>query len=169
MTELLDAVVVGGGIAGLTAAWRLRRHDVVLLESDDRAGGRIRSERRGPYWLNWGGHVYDGSPASATQRLLRDTGFASRPVPGNLAGLSMNGKLLLSGRVETFPFRVPMSWRDRASLVRTGAKVRVAVARYARLAKRRPGEDEATRQQRVYEFMNDRTFARIVSGSSTLR
>jgi oxygen-dependent protoporphyrinogen oxidase len=157
-----DVVIVGGGIAGLAAAWGLRHRDIVVLEAGDRVGGRIRSERRGPYWLNWGGHVYDGSPSSSTQRLLRETGFASRPVPGNLAGLSMNGRLLLSGRVETFPFRIPMSWHDRASLVRAGAKVRLAVARYARLSKRRPGEDEATRQQRVYDFMNDRSFADFI-------
>jgi oxygen-dependent protoporphyrinogen oxidase len=160
--DVVDVVIVGAGIAGLTAAWQLRHDDIVVLEANELVGGRIRSERRGPYWLNWGGHVYDGDTASATQRLLRDTGFASRPVPGNLAGLSMNGKLLLSGRVETFPFRVPMSWRDRASLIRAGAKVRLAVARYARLSKRRPGEDEATRQQRVYDFMNDRSFADFI-------
>ncbi|MFC7596519.1 protoporphyrinogen/coproporphyrinogen oxidase [Terrabacter sp. GCM10028922] len=157
-----DTVIVGGGIAGLAAAWRLRHRDILLLEAGERLGGRIRSERRGPHWLNWGGHVYDGNPSSATQRLLADAGFGSRPVPGNLAGLSMNGKLLLSGRVETFPFRVPMSWHDRASLIRAGAKVRLAVARYARLVKRRPGEDEATRQQRVYDFMNDRSFADFI-------
>ncbi|MFM9455195.1 FAD-dependent oxidoreductase [Streptomyces europaeiscabiei] len=157
-----DVVIVGGGIAGLAAAWRLRHRDILLLEAGDRVGGRIRSEARGPYWMNWGGHVYDGSPASSTQRLLKDTGFTSRPVPGNLTGLSMNGRLLLSGRVETFPFRVPMSWGDRASLIRVGAKVRLAVARYARLVKRRPGEDEATRQQRVYDFMNDRSFADFI-------
>jgi protoporphyrinogen/coproporphyrinogen III oxidase len=160
--DLVDVVIVGAGIAGLTAAWRLRYDDIVLLEAHDRVGGRIRSERRGPHWLNWGGHVYDGGTASATQRLLRDTGFESLPVPGNLAGLSMNGKLLLGGRVETFPFRIPMSWRDRACLIRAGARVRLAVARYARLSKRRPGEDEAIRQQRVYEFMNDRSFADFI-------
>lgn len=157
-----DVVIVGAGIAGLAAAWRLRHRDILSIEAGDRVGGRIRSEARGPYWLNWGGHVYDGGPASSTQWLLKDAGFTSRPVPGNLRGLSMNGRLLLSGRVETFPFRVPMSWGDRASLIRAGAKVRLAVARYARLVKRRPGEDEATRQQRVYDFMNDRSFADFI-------
>ncbi len=156
---MVDVVVVGAGIAGLSATWELRQHNTVLLEAGDRVGGRIRSERRGPYWLNWGAHVFDGGEASATQRLLRSTGFESRSVPGNLAGLSMNGKLLLSGRVETFPFRIPMSWHDRATLLRAGAKVRLAVARYARLTKRRPGEDEGVRQQRIYDFMNDRSFA----------
>jgi protoporphyrinogen/coproporphyrinogen III oxidase len=160
--DLVDVVIVGAGIAGLTAAWRLRDSNVMVLEADRRVGGRVRSERRGPHWLNWGGHVYDGGATSATQRLLTETGCESRPVPGNLAALSMNGKLLLSGRVETFPFRVPMSWRDRVSLLRAGAKVRLAVARYAMLSKRRAGEDEAARQQRVYEFMNDRSFAEFI-------
>ncbi|WP_048556179.1 protoporphyrinogen/coproporphyrinogen oxidase [Nostocoides japonicum] len=157
-----DVVIVGSGIAGLAAAWRLRDLDITVLEAGTRVGGRIRSERRGPYWMNWGGHVYDGGAESSTQAFLRESGFRSRPVPGNLAGLSMNGKLLLHGRVETFPFRVPMSWHDRASVLRAGAKVRLAVARYARVDRRRPGEDEATRQQRVYDFMNDRSFADFI-------
>ena len=65
-----DVVVVGGGIAGLSAAWALRDLDVVVLEASDRVGGRIRSERRGRYWLNFGAHVFAGA-GSATDRLLR--------------------------------------------------------------------------------------------------
>lgn len=153
-----DAVVVGAGLAGLSAAWRLRGHDVVLLESADRVGGRVRSERRGAHWLNWGGHVYAGGD-SATAGLLADTGVDDVEVPGSLAGLSMNGALLTGGRVEMFPFRVPMSARDRARTVRAGLKVRLAVARYARVVARRPTESDAQRQQRVYDFMDDRSFA----------
>ena len=156
-----DVVIVGGGIAGLAAAWRLRHRDVVLLESEARVGGRIRSERRGPYWLNWGGHVYAGGD-SATARLLADTGVDAVPVPGSLAGLAMNGRLLLRGRVETYPFRIPMPWSSRVALLTAGAKVSFAVARYARIARRRPGEDEATRQRRIYAFMNDRSFADLI-------
>ena len=48
-------------------------------------------------------------------------------VPGSLAGLSMNGKLLLKGRVETYPFRIPMSWESRRAMVTAGMKVRLAV------------------------------------------
>ena len=156
-----DVAIVGGGIAGLAAGWWLRHRDIALLESGARVGGRVRSERRGPYWLNWGGHVYAGGE-SATARLLADTGVESVAVPGSLAGLSMNGKLLLKGRVETYPFRIPMSRESRRAMVTAGMKVRLAVERYARLVGRRPGESEASRQQRVYDFMNDRSFADFV-------
>jgi oxygen-dependent protoporphyrinogen oxidase len=156
-----DVVIVGGGLAGLAAGWRLRHRDMLLLESEGRVGGRIRSERRGPYWLNWGGHVFAGGD-SATGWLLGNTGIDSVPVPGSLAGLQMNGKLLLKGRVESYPFRIPMSRSSRIATLKTGAKVGAAVARYAGIVKLRPGEDAATRQQRVYDFMNERSFSEFV-------
>jgi oxygen-dependent protoporphyrinogen oxidase len=156
-----DVVIVGGGIAGLAAGWRLRHRDMLLLESDARIGGRIRSERRGPYWLNWGGHIFAGGD-STTSWLLNSVGIDAVAVPGSLAGLSMNGKLLLKGRVETYPFRIPMSRSSRVAMLKAGAKVSAAVARYARVVGQRPGESPGQRQQRIYDFMNDRSFADFI-------
>ena len=65
MSERLDAVIVGGGLAGLASAWDLRDRDLLVLEAADRVGGRLRSEPRGENWLNWGAHVF-GGPGSVT-------------------------------------------------------------------------------------------------------
>ena len=49
--DLLDAVVIGGGISGLTAAWKLRKlgHDAILvLEKDSPVGGLSRSDGKAP-------------------------------------------------------------------------------------------------------------------------
>ncbi|MDT8862876.1 FAD-dependent oxidoreductase [Alkalihalobacillus sp. MEB130] len=153
-----DVIIIGSGLAGLSAAWRLKHHDILLLESDDRVGGRVRSERRGDYWLNWGGHLYAG-PGSATDELFKSVGTTALPVPGILSAMSLNGKLLLGGRVELYPFRVPMSWKSRFAMMLAGAKVRAAVIKYSKVAKKRPAEDYRVQQQRVLEFMSDRTFA----------
>jgi protoporphyrinogen/coproporphyrinogen III oxidase len=154
----MDAVVVGGGIAGLAAAWELRDREVLLLEASDRLGGRIRSEARGDVWLNWGAHVF-GGPGSATDRLLAETGVAAASVPGRLAAVALNGKIVGSGGVETFPFRLPMPLRSRVALVRAGIRLRLAVRRYAAIAAPVPGEDPAERQLRMLRFMDDRPFA----------
>ena len=130
-----DVVVVGGGIAGLAAAWALRDLDVVVLEAGDRVGGRIRSDRRGDYWLNFGAHVFAG-PGSASDRLLRDTGVEAVDVPGVLTAVELNGKVVAGRRVETYPFRLPLTVGDRLALVRTGLRLRLEVARYDRVVRR---------------------------------
>jgi oxygen-dependent protoporphyrinogen oxidase len=160
-----DVIVVGGGLAGLSAAWECRDRDVVVLEASNRVGGRIKSERRGDYWLNVGGHVFSG-PGSETQRLADEVGVEIRPIKGHLAGLAMNGALLTSGAVELFPFRIPMALKDRIRLIVSGIKVRLAVLQYSKLATRRPGESYWSLQDRIYNYRNDRTFADFVGKTS---
>lgn len=152
-----DAIIIGGGLAGLSAAWRLRHWDTLLLESASRVGGRIKSERRGDYWLNWGGHVFAGEDTS-TDDLLKETGVSAVTIPGSLQAISMNGKLLKQGKITSYPFRLPMSPAARAATIRTGLKLLPSVARYLRVVKSRPGESAAMRQQRIYNFENERTF-----------
>jgi protoporphyrinogen/coproporphyrinogen III oxidase len=156
-----DVIVVGAGLAGLSAAWRLRHTDALVLEAADRVGGRIRSERRGQYWMNWGGHVFAGA-GSSTDDLLTEAGVEARDIPGSLQALSMNGKFLRSGHIATYPLRLPMDMASRVATVRTGMKVVAGVAKYTRVVARRAGETGAERQQRIYDFDNDRSFRDLV-------
>jgi len=55
-----ETIVVGGGLAGITAALRLARvgRPVTLLEVRPRLGGAACSVRRGGLWLDNGQHVF---------------------------------------------------------------------------------------------------------------
>jgi len=157
-----DVIVIGGGLAGMSAAWRLRHWDIEVLEADTRLGGRIRSERRGQYWLNWGGHLFAGAGTS-TDLLLREVGVTAVALPGSLAGLSMNGKLLRGGSIATYPLRVPMPLDARVAVMTKGVKIAASVLRYVvDVVRVRPGESGAQRQQRIYDFENGRTFQDFV-------
>src|ERR671911_325209 len=138
-----DVVIVGGGIAGLSAAWRLRHRDVLLLEAGDRLGGRMRSDVCGDYWLNYGAHLFPG-PGSLVDRMARQCGLETVPVAGGMMGLAVGSTLLANGRVETYPFRLPLSVRDRIAFAKAGLKVRRSVARHHRLERRHEFEDHRT-------------------------
>lgn len=156
-----DVVVVGAGLAGLAAAWEIRDRDVVVLEASDRVGGRLKSEPRDRYWLNWGAHVFAGS-GSAVGRLIASAGVAAKPVPGSLVALALNGRVVASGPVETYPFRLPVSLAARASFLTAGLKLRRAVAEYQGLQEERPGESPRDVRSRVLAYRNDRTFAEFL-------
>lgn len=152
-----DAIVVGGGIAGMSAAWRLRHNDVLVLEGSNRIGGRLRSERRGQYWLNWGGHVFAGE-GSFADKLLREVGVDALNLQGSFSALAYKGKVL-NGNVNLYPFLLPISWGARMEIAKAGLKVMNAVRKYAKVCKPRAGEDYRVRQQRIYDFMADQTFS----------
>ena len=62
-----DTVVVGGGLAGLTAAAYLARagKTVVVLEKAKQLGGRAQTQLRGDFLFNLGPHaLYEGGPAT---------------------------------------------------------------------------------------------------------
>jgi oxygen-dependent protoporphyrinogen oxidase len=156
--EPLDAIIVGGGIAGLSAAWRLRHRRILLLEANGYLGGRLLSERRGEYWLNYGAHLFPGG-GSVVDSLLASVSLGTVPVTGSTMGLALDGRIVSNGRVETYPFRLPLSLHERVALARAGLRLRRAVSRYRNLVKVRASETEFEASARAFAYLSSDTFA----------
>jgi len=161
MTQICDVAIVGGGIGGLSAAWRLRHRDIRVFEAGDRPGGRLRSEPRGDYWLNFGAHLF-GEAASPAGALAAELGLEARPIPGNRMGIALRGRLVMGGRPELYPFRLPLGWREKLSFIRMGMKLRSGVARLLAVQAPVAGETPAARRQRQLDFDNARSMAEFV-------
>ncbi len=119
MSTMHDALVIGGGISGLAAAWHLQRRglEVALWESAPQAGGKIRSVRQ-QGWLTEAGATWLMDPVGdpteiiesvglgplllrkqpdAARYLLRD-GVLQR-VPASAAGVLHSGLFSIRGRL----------------------------------------------------------------------
>jgi protoporphyrinogen/coproporphyrinogen III oxidase len=119
-----SVAVIGAGITGLTAAFRLKRQGipVTLYEGGGRVGGVIQSLRRDGYLAESGPNtILETSPEIA--RLVREAGLQSRRLDANP---SANRRYLVRGRQ---PIALPesppgflatglFSWKAKLSLLR---------------------------------------------------
>ncbi len=83
--EKTKVAIVGGGVAGLCAAWRLQKHgihDFVVMEMEARAGGNSRSGQNEITAFPWGAH-YVPVPAlrhSLVREIFEDFGLVREGV-----------------------------------------------------------------------------------------
>ena len=114
MTETdIECVVVGGGIAGLTAAYRLRQHSVLVLEGSDRLGGRVRSQSRGDYWVNLGAMFV--APEGPLAELAHLPGVGLNHLRGK-AIMDIKGRQLRANSPFDLMVKAPLSISARSSL-----------------------------------------------------
>jgi glycine/D-amino acid oxidase-like deaminating enzyme len=78
-TVRVPVVIVGGGVAGLSAAWQLDRHgfhDYVLLELEREAGGNSRAGENAVTRYPWAAHYVPvpGPRATLVRELFRELG-----------------------------------------------------------------------------------------------
>ena len=130
MIDTVDVAVVGGGIAGLSAAYELERRGLTvrLLEASDRIGGVIRTERRDGWVIDAGPDALLAQKPAAVQ-LCRELGLADRLVSTQLprtAYVLRDGQLrpLVEGSFLGFP--ISISALARSSLFSWRAKLRMA-------------------------------------------
>jgi protoporphyrinogen/coproporphyrinogen III oxidase len=81
VTAARRVIVIGAGVAGLSAAYRLaqRGFDVTVLEAEDQVGGKTAATRRDGFILNRGASVLDGS-YKETLALAAELGVADQVV-----------------------------------------------------------------------------------------
>ena len=89
-TERVAVVIVGGGVAGLGAAWHLARSgvkDLAVLELEDTPGGNARAGASAVTGYPWGAHYLPlpGPTATDVRTLLRELGV--------IEGVARDGRL----------------------------------------------------------------------------
>jgi protoporphyrinogen oxidase len=159
--ERRDVVIVGGGAAGMAAAWQLRDRNVLLLEQNEVLGGRLKSHSRGDYWLNLGGHMFPAE-GSLVRGLLNELRVDTIEIPGSKTSLSLKGKVHRAKRIETYPLTLPLSVGERIQLIKAGLKIRWKVRSYIAASRRRANETELQRRDRVSHFEHDRSFRALL-------
>jgi protoporphyrinogen/coproporphyrinogen III oxidase len=98
--------VVGGGLAGLSVAWRLReRHDVVVYENAGYVGGNVRSQRFGRYVFDLGPNAFT-SNATPLEQLVDEVGLRERTVPAQAAAKRY---VYWNGRLHQVPLNPPQA------------------------------------------------------------
>jgi len=119
-----DAIVVGGGISGLTVAFELagRGRSVRLYEASSRLGGVIRSERVDGFLLEHGPNTVLATSGELT-RLLGAVGLSERVQWGNEA--SSKRFVVRDGKLRPVPLSPPaflatrlFRWRAKLRLLR---------------------------------------------------
>lgn len=131
-----DVVVVGGGIAGLVAAYRLRDRRVLLLEADDEVGGRVKSSQEGAYWVNLGAQFLAGE--GPLWEVASDLGIEALSLRESRPALAVKNRLVVSEVPARFALELPLSPAGRLGMARFGLKLRRT---YKRLAQNRDPED----------------------------
>jgi len=119
----VDVAVVGGGIAGLSCAWRLHRRgiDVRLLEADDEPGGNVRTLVDRGFRVERGPHTFMGS-AEDVFTLADEVGLAGEVVPTRPQ--ASDRFIVRGGRLHAVP--TGLASFVRSGLLSAGGKLRLA-------------------------------------------
>jgi protoporphyrinogen oxidase len=93
-------VVLGGGLAGLTAGYMLAREgrNVVLLEGNDEVGGLSRTIRHGDFRFDLGGHRFH-------TKNLKTEGFVKDLLKGDYLVVNRKSKIYMNNRFFNYPLK----------------------------------------------------------------
>lgn len=117
--------VIGGGIAGLAAAWAVRDHHVTVLEASGRVGGKLRTGEVDGVQVEFGADAFLAEPSDAVT-LAQEVGLAADLVAPASSGVSIWRGRALHRLPEGVVFGAPTQLRP---LLRSGLLSPAGVAR----------------------------------------
>ncbi len=89
-----DVVIVGGGIAGLTAAYYLPNKKVLLLDGHPRMGGNSKSQTSGKSWVSQGAaYLGENEDGSEIEQFLVSLGIKNKLRKVDEEPVAINGKI----------------------------------------------------------------------------
>src|SRR5262245_10534993 len=101
MSDQCATVVLGGGLAGLSALWHLQQvgyADSHLFEKESRVGGLTRSEQVGGFTFDYTGHLLHFKNDTVKK-------LVSRLLEGNLHFVTRNSWIFSKGVYTRYPFQ----------------------------------------------------------------
>jgi len=122
--QLLDILVVGAGISGLTIAYELaiaKQHSVLVAETQDRVGGAITSASNDEGYL-WEEGPNSFQPAPELLRLAVEVGLKDELV---LADGKLPRFVFFNGKLNALPMSPPKAIASK--LLSWGGKIRLAL------------------------------------------
>jgi protoporphyrinogen oxidase len=128
MGRRVDVVVVGAGLAGMTAAYALRDRDVLVLEAEAQIGGRSSRGAIGGLDETIGAEGwYDLNPDSPESRLIAELGIELRPAAGR-DGLIVGDRLLTPDTLDELLAGLDVEADAKDDLTRTWERVNAECA-----------------------------------------
>ena len=142
-SETYDVVIVGGGIAGLTVAYRLGDQNVLLLEKEAQPGGRTLSMNMGPYVFNQGAQMIPGGETNVA-KLADELGVARTLIDKTKTSTYMNGKFVTGSSEFRFLLGLPIPFLEKLKMAYGIMRMR---SRYSGIVDISPRSDDRTLQE----------------------
>ncbi len=148
-------------MAGLTAARALGDRRCIVLEAEDRLGGRVHSSHLSSTPLNFGAHMI-GPPGSLVGNMIADLNLPARPLPKRVFGIVYEGSRHFSVPVSALPLVLRFGLRDRIAVARMGLTLLRGSRRAAAVARRVESTASGPVSDAVLRFEDGRSLSELI-------